>query len=48
LYEENKKTSRKKVFQLKTRVIKLKNDKEIGEALVEVQKRNLHLEFQLI
>jgi len=44
-YEESQKTSREELFQLKTRVTNLKNEKkEIGEALVEVQKKNFHLE----
>ncbi len=47
-YEESLKTSREELFQLKTRVTNLKNEKkEIGEALVEVQKKNFHLEAQL-
>lgn len=47
LYEESQRTSKEKMSQLKTIVINLKNGKETCEALVEVQKRNLHLEAQL-
>jgi hypothetical protein len=46
-YEESQKISREEVSQFKTRVISLKNKEETCEVLVEVQKRNLHLEAQL-
>ncbi len=49
LYEESQRISREEMCQLKTRVTTLENEKrEISEVLVEVQKRNLDLEVQLI
>jgi CHAT domain-containing protein len=45
LYEESQNISREDLFQLKTKNTNLKNEKkETCEALIEVHKKNFHLE----